>query len=80
MHTRGELRRLASDAVRAGRLPGDAAVPFSSTIDMDVACSLCGEPLGLYPAFRLLGPQGAAVLHAGCFSAWIDVVVEPTMG
>ena len=77
--TRDQLRRLAENAVRAGILPGDRAVPFSSTFPAENGCSLCGQPLGDVPAFRLMSRDGTFVLHAQCFSAWIDVVVEPSL-
>ena len=79
MQTRDELRRRAEHAVHAGTLPGDFAVPFSTTTDApaDTRCQLCAQPLGDVPAFRLLSPEHVAPLHAQCFSAWIDVVFEP---
>jgi hypothetical protein len=43
----------------------------------DLMCALCGEPLGTPPAFTLLHRGTAFLLHAPCFSAWIDVVVTP---
>lgn len=72
---REQVRRLAAAAVRAGALPSDPAVPTSSTVPEDLTCSLCGEPLGRAPAFRLRSRETAFLLHAECFSAWIDIDV-----
>ena len=80
MYGPDELRRLAADAVQAGRLPSDPSVPFAATVRADNPCSLCGEPLTAAPAFRLLSADHTFVLHTDCFSAWIYVVVEPTSG
>ena len=80
MKTPDGLRRLADVAVRAGELPGDA-LTLSSTVAArpDTACSLCTLPLGHDPVFSLeAGRDGGTLLHAGCFSAWLDVVVTPT--
>jgi hypothetical protein len=72
---RDDLISLAASAVRAGALPRDRAVPASSTVPADLTCSLCHEALGSAPAFRLRSDGSAFLLHAECFSAWIDVVV-----
>ena len=76
-----ELRRLADLGVHAGTLPSDPAPPFLSTVNVahDTRCSLCGEVLGLAAGFRLIEPERVFVLHTPCFSAWIDVVVEPKL-
>lgn len=34
---------------------------------------------GSLQAFRLIEPERVFVLHTPCFSAWIDVVVEPKL-
>ena len=75
--TRDQLRQLAAEAVRAGELPDDPAVAFSSRLPSDTACTLCAEALGDAPAFGLADPERVSVLHTECFSAWIDVVVTP---
>jgi hypothetical protein len=75
---RTDLLRLAASAVRAGALPSDPTVPASSTMPRDLTCALCGEALGTAPAFTLLARGTAFLLHAPCFSAWIDVVVTPS--
>ena len=80
MTTRDELLRLATEAVRAGRLPSDPDVPFAPTLRWDGVCSLCAEPLGDAPTFRLFEPDRYFLLHGHCFSAWVEEVVEPTLG
>ena len=76
--TREERRKLAEAAVRAGALPSDPAVPFSATTDViaETPCELCEQPLGDAPAFTLICADLAFLMHAECFSAWIDVVVD----
>ena len=72
------LCRLADVAVSAGTLPGDPDIPMLIIEDRpDAMCSLCAEPLGRESVFELRGEQ-TGLLHALCFSAWVDVVVTPT--
>ena len=69
-----ELRPLAEASVLAGMLPSDPRIPASIVKERrDAVCSLCRKPLGGESVFQIGGEQ-AVLLHALCFSAWVDVV------
>ena len=77
MNDKTELRRIARDAIRAGRLPGARPLRTWAGMGEGAACSLCALPIQTEEVEIELEfgdaskpSAGEFRVHAHCFEAW----------